>query len=343
MHIDSPSFKVGNLDIGKELSTKFIAEIGLNHDGKIEQAEKLIIEASKSGADIAKFQMIIPERLFAEYQENQFSGKGLIDFFKKYEFPDSWLPRLKKCCSQNNVEFLVTPFYEEAVDKLERIGVNAYKIASFELWHTPLLKKVKNTGKPIFLSTGMAEEDDLFKIYKLFGDYPLSLLHCVSLYPPKASELNLNIINRLSILYPDYIIGFSDHFPAYTSVISAVTLGARIIEKHFTLSNSLPGADHAISMLPDEFKKMVLEIKRLEKMLGSKIKVRQNSEKNAYKYGRRSIFCIKDIKKGQIITKEYIDFLRPGIGLKPEFFEKIENKKALRDINKNTPIKYGDF
>jgi len=335
-------FKFGKLLIGGP-STVFIAEIGLNHDGSIDQAEKMIEEASRAGADIAKFQMIIPERLFASYDTDDFSGKSLINFFKKYEFPNLWLPRLKKCCEKNNIEFLVTPFYEEAIEILERTGVYGYKVASFELWHTPLLKRIKSTGKPVFISTGMAEEDDLFKIYKLFGEYPLSMFQCISLYPPSPDDMNLLTIKRISELFPNYVTGFSDHSHELTAVISAVTLGAKIIEKHFTLDKQLPGADHAISLNPQEFSNMVNEVKKLERMFGIPLKTRQKSEINAYIYGRRSIFCIKDIKKGQKITAENIDFLRPGTGLKPEMWNIIEGRIASKDLKANNPINYGDF
>ena len=317
-----------------------IAEIGINHEGNIDIAFEMIKQAKWAGANAVKFQYFKPDRLFAPYKDKKFSGKNIINFFKKYEFGIEEFRRLKKYSDDLKIDFLVTPFFIEAVDELERLKLQAYKVASYELWHLPLLERIKKTNKRVFLSIGMADEGEIFKVFNFFGkDYPLTLLHCVSLYPPESHELNLNVIKRLKSLFP-YEVGYSDHYPDYFSAIIAVAKGASVIEKHFTLDNSKEGADHKISLTPLQFKEMFSKINLLKDMEGSEYKIRKGREEEAYLYGRRSIFAIKDIKKGERITKEKVDFLRPGVGISPWEWYKIENTIVNRNIKAYEPLKW---
>ncbi|MDD5092025.1 MAG: N-acetylneuraminate synthase family protein [Candidatus Wallbacteria bacterium] len=335
-------FRFGRYNIGRDQPVFFIAEIGLNHDGKLEQALKLIRAAAQSGAQAAKFQMIIPERLFSSYEEHGFSGKNLVDFFRRYSFADDWLPRLKTCCENEGVEFLVTPFYEEAVDVLECTGVGAYKIASFELWHGPLLAKVKATGKPVFLSTGMSNDEDIASACSLFGEYPLALLHCSSLYPPQPGEVNLLAISALLRSYP-CPVGFSDHFPGWNSVVAAVALGARVVEKHFTMDRSIKGADHAISLEPALFRTMVEQVREVEMMLGSGVKQRTGREEASFRYGRRSVFITSHVPAGSPVTDAAVDFLRPGVGMSPMDWPAAKGRIALFDLEPGHPLVSDDL
>lgn len=297
----------------------------------------MISSAAASGADAVKFQMIRPEELFSSTVNEKINGEELIRFFKKYSFPESWLKILKDRCGESGVEFLVTPFYLDAVDSLEQIDVRAYKVASFEMRWAVLLEKIKKTGKPVIVSAGMSSEKEICELNDFFTGYPLCIMHCVSLYPPEPDEMNLK---RISFIRDntEAVPGFSDHLPHSGAVTAAVALGARIIEKHFTLSKKLTGADHSISLEPADFRQMVEKVRELEKMLCMNEISSFKREASARVNGRRGIYAACDMEKGDVITAEKLDFLRPSTEFDPWDYKKLLGKKVSQDIKAGAPI-----
>jgi N-acetylneuraminate synthase/N,N'-diacetyllegionaminate synthase len=333
--------------IGENKPVFIIAEAGSNHDGKLEQAFKLIDVAKRSGADAVKFQTFLADKIVAKTRDRASyldklvsKDQSMHDIFKKLEMPREWLPELMAYCKQNDIMFLSTPFDEEAVEQLEKIDIAAYKIASFELVHIPLLKEVAKTGKPIILSTGMANlgdiEEALEAIYKE-GNEKVILMHCGINYPANFEDVHLRamLTMRQAFQLP---VGYSDHTSGITVPIAATALGACSIEKHFTLDRTLPGPDHPFALEPDELAAMVKGIRECEKTLGQPIKTTAESEKEMYTLGRRSIFAKTDIPKGTIITGDMLAVLRPGLGLMPKYMPIVIGRTAQKDIHADEPI-----
>lgn len=339
--------KIGNRLVGEGEPCFIIAEAGSNHDGKLEQAKQLIDIAADAGADAVKFQTFLADKIVAKTKERASYLDKLVskdetmhDIFKKLELPRKWLKELFDYAYSKGLIFLSTPFDEEAVDLLDEIGVKAFKVASFEIVHLPLLRHIAKKGKPIILSTGMANlsdiEEALETIYQE-GNEEVIVLHCGINYPLSFEDVNLRAMLTINQAF-QVLVGYSDHTMGITVPITAVALGSSVIEKHFTISRKLPGPDHPFAMEPNELKTMVQEIRNTEKALGSPIKRRTKSEEEMYKLGRRSIFAIKDIAKGKVITREDLAILRPGLGLHPRFLEEIIGRTAKVDIRKDDPI-----
>jgi len=339
--------KIGNRLIGEGEPCFIIAEAGSNHNGKLEQAKQLIDIAADAKADAVKFQTFLADKIVAKTKDRASYLDKLVnknetihDIFKKLELPRKWLKELFAYAESKELIFLSTPFDEEAVDLLDEIGVKAFKVASFEIVHLPLLRHIAKKGKPIILSTGMANlsdiEEALETIYQE-GNEQVIVLHCGINYPLSFEDVNLR--GMLTIKQAFQIsVGYSDHTMGITVPISAVTLGASVVEKHFTINRKLPGPDHPFALEPDELKSMVKEIRNTEKALGSPTKRRTKSEEEMYKLGRRSIFAIRDIAKGKTIEREDLAILRPGIGLHPRYLEKIMGRRTRVDIKKNEAI-----
>lgn len=326
-----------------------IAEAGSNHDRKFEQALKLIDIAVEAKADTVKFQTYSAEKIYSKktpkmsyLKKNELTkeGESIYDLIKRIEIPREWHKELYNYCEDKGIIFLSTPFDLKAVDELEDVGVKAYKIASFEITHIPLLEYVAKTGKPIILSTGMADLSDietaLEVIYKN-NNKKVILLHCAINYPPKYEDINLRAMDTMRQAF-QLPVGFSDHTLGITSDIAAVARGACVIEKHYTIDRTLPGPDHPFALEPDELKSMVQAIRDTEDALGSPIKKHTEAEEEMYKLARRSIVASCNIPKGTMITREMIDVKRPGYGIHPKMMDVVIGRPAKVNIEEDDII-----
>ncbi len=322
-----------------------IAEAGSNHDGKLKQAKQLIDVAASAGADAVKFQSFTADKIAARTKDSIVNidiagAKTLYELYKNLELPPDWLGELIDYAKEQSIVFLSTPFDEKAVDDLDELGIPAFKIASFELVHLPLLRHIARKGKPIILSTGMAnlcEIEEAINAILEEGNDKIILLHCGIGYPLDVEAVNLAAMDTLKQAFP-YPVGYSDHTIGVAIPFAAVSRGANVIEKHFTISRKLKGPDHPFAMEPDELMAMVRGIRDIEKAIGSQRKEVLERELIHYHRGRRSLFAKVNIPKGTIITIDMLTVLRPGIGLKPKYIEIIVGRKATVDIESQEPI-----
>lgn len=346
--------KIGNRYIGDNHACFIIAEAGSNHDRNFKKALKLIDIAALSGADAVKFQVFKAKSLYSRKTPSMSylkkekllkKGETVFDLLKSLEMPRLWLKDLSQYCKQKKIIFLATPFDLEAVEELEKINVAAYKIASFEITHFPLLESVGKTGKPIILSTGMADLEDIqtaLKVIYKTGNKKVVLLHCAINYPPKYEDLNLRAMDtmRNKFCLP---VGFSDHTLGITSDIASVARGASIIEKHFTLSRKASGPDHHFALEPPELKAMVDAIHDTEKSLGSGLKVHTKAEDEMYKLGRRSLVAACRIPKGAAIARKMLEVKRPGYGIPVKMMGELIGRIALVDIGEDDILNWKMF
>jgi len=326
-----------------------IAEAGVNHNGSLELAYKLIDIAVKAKADAIKFQTFNSKKLVsesaekAEYQKKT-TGKNetQFDMLKKLELSYNDFILISKRCIERDIEFISTPFDLDSVDFLNSIGVKTFKIGSGDLTNFLLLKKIAEKNKKIILSTGMSSMNEVKKsvdFIKKFSSNELIVLHCVSCYPTNKEDLNLNCIktmkNELNIP-----IGFSDHTKNEIASLYSVCAGAKYIEKHFTINKNMEGPDHRASLNPNELINFVKKIRECEIMLGNGIKkCTENEEKNK-KVVRRSLFFSKELKKGHIICDKDLIALRPNNGICASKFENIIGKELIQDVKMNSYVRY---
>lgn len=341
-------FKIGNKEIGEDSPAFIIAELSANHMNDFDIAVKTIEAIAESGADAVKFQTFTPDTItlncdneyFHIKQGTVWDGQLLYDLYEDAYMPWDWQPKLKKIAEDLGLIVFSSPFDKTSVDFLEDMDVPAYKIASFEITDIPLIKYVASKNKPIIISTGIAEKEDIELAIETClkeGNDKIAILKCTSSYPAPYEEINLKTIKDMEKTF-NTIVGLSDHTLGDEIAIAAVTLGAKIIEKHFILDKKLGGPDCEFSMEPQEFKKMVTAIRNTEKALGTvsynlSDKTRKNREFS------RSLFVVKNIKKGELITEENVRSVRPGFGLHPKYLEEVLGKKAKKDLEKGTPFK----
>lgn len=341
-------FKIGNKEIGDNNPTFIIAELSANHMNDFDIAVKTIEAIAESGADAVKFQTFTPDTItlncdneyFHIKQGTVWDGQLLYALYEDAYMPWDWQPKLKKIAEDLGLIVFSSPFDKTSVDFLEDMDVPAYKIASFEITDIPLIKYVASKNKPIIISTGIAEKEDIELAIETClkeGNDKIAILKCTSSYPAPYEEINLKTINDMEKKF-NTTVGLSDHTLGDEIAIAAVTLGAKIIEKHFILDKKLGGPDCEFSMEPQEFKKMVTAIRNTEKALGTvsynlSDKTRKNREFS------RSLFVVKNIKKGELITEENVRSVRPGFGLHPKYLEEVLGKKAKKDLEKGTPFK----
>ena len=331
-------------------SVYVIAEMSANHNGSIETAKEIIHAMKEAGADCVKVQTYTADTITMDCRNEYFlfkggtwDGQNLHDLYKQAYMPWEWQGELKKEAESIGLDFFSTPFDPTSVDFLESIDIPFYKIASFEVVDIPLIKKVAATGKPIIMSGGMAslaEIDEAVSVIKSYGN-DLALLKCSSAYPAVPEKMNLKTICHLRDTY-QVPVGLSDHSMGSVSAVTAVALGARIIEKHFCLSRELGGPDSSFSMEPDEFKQMVEDVQMAAKAVGE-VAYRVSEEEKSNYAVRKSIFVSKDIKKGEILTPDNIRVVRPGYGMSPKFYEEVLGRKAIRDIAFGEPLDMGMF
>ena len=325
----------------------FVAEISANHNGSLLHAKKLIKIAKRYGADAVKLQTYTPETMTIESNKLDFkitgglwNGKTLWNLYQKAQTPFEWHKELFDYAKKLKILCFSTPFDESAVDLLESLNCPFYKVASFEINHIPLIKKIAQTKKPIIISTGMAnlkEIDMAYKAAKKNGAKEIILLYCVSNYPSMISDFNFNNIRVLKQRY-NCRVGFSDHSIDNKVVAAAIAAGAEVIEKHIALESQKKGFDLAFSLKGKEIKDYAQVIKETSLMMGKEYFFRNKSENQSLQF-RRSIYAVSDIKKGERFNKKNIRIIRPGFGIHPVYFEKLINKKSPFDIKRQTPIK----
>lgn len=335
------TFKIANRLIGEGAPCFIIAEAGVNHNGDIKLAKKLIDVAVEAGADAVKFQTFQAEELVtetaekAEYQkETTGSKESQFAMIKKLELSDKNFKELFTYAQKKGIIFLSTPFDQGSVDLLDKLGVPAFKVGSGEITNFPLLKHIASKQKPVILSTGMSTLDEVIEAVEVIrkaGSKEIALLHCVSCYPARIEDTNLRAMETLRRKF-NLPVGLSDHTVGIHIPIAAVALGACVIEKHFTLDKNLPGPDHRASLEPDELKEMVVAIRHIERAQGDGIKRPTADEKETKKAARRSLVARTNIPAGTIITEDMLDIKRPGTGLEPKQINLVIGKKAKKNI-----------
>ena len=336
--------KIGNFDLEKK-GVYIIAELSANHNGSIEIAKDTIKAAKEIGANAIKLQTYTADTLTLNCKKEDFiisggtlwDGKSLYELYQEAYTPWEWHEELFQYARNIGIDIFSTPFDKTAVDFLEQFNPSAYKIASFEITDYDLIRYTASKGKPIIISTGIAtisEIQDVVNICREVGNDDIVLLKCTSAYPAPIEEANLKMIPNLAETF-GVISGFSDHTLGITAPIIATTLGAKVIEKHFILDKSIGGADADFSLDKQEFGNMIKAVRETEKMLG-KIDYTLTDKKKKSRQFSRSLYVAKDIKKGEIFTKENIRSVRPGYGTHPKYLKDILGKTATQDY------KFGD-
>lgn len=338
------NISIAGREIGPNQAPYIIAELSANHNGKLETALKIIEEAKKAGADAVKLQTYTADTITLDCDSEEFQihgglwdGKTLYQLYQEAHMPWEWHAPLFEHARKIGITIFSSPFDNTAVDLLESLNAPAYKIASFEAVDLPLIKYVASTGKPMIISTGMADAEEIQEAIvaaREGGCKDLAILHCVSGYPAPAEDYNLNIIPDMLQRF-GLVTGLSDHTIDNTTAIASVVLGASIIEKHFTLDRNGGGPDDSFSLEPLELAALCRDSKTAWAALGKVDYGRKSSEQANAKF-RRSLYFVKDLKAGDLITTDVIRSVRPGFGLAPKHLEKILGKKVNRDINANT-------
>ena len=347
---------IANKSLHNYCEPYIIAEIGANHNGDIELAKKIIIEAKECGADAVKFQSWTPDSLIAkeEFDRNQSYDDGdggkkhfgsLKEMVERYYLREEQHYELNSFCKSLDIHFCSSPFSKSEVDLLIKLDVPFLKIASMDINNYSLLNYVAKQGKPIIISTGMAslaEIDNAVKVIESNGNFQIILLHCISIYPPDYNDIHLNNIKMLQNTFK-YPIGFSDHTIGTSIPLASVALGACVIEKHFTLDKDLPGWDHQISADPKELKEIVVESKNIQKALGNFFRTVSEAEENKKSKFRRSIITARTINTGEIVSENDFVFKRPGTGINPNELNYVIGRKAKRNIKNDEVIRWEDF
>lgn len=341
-------FIVNGRRIGESAPVYMIAEMSGNHAGSLENAIKIIHAAKESGADCIKIQTYTPDTMTIDSDKDWFkiskgtwTGDTLYNLYQKAYTPWKWQARLKEEADKIGIDFLSTPFDKTAVDFLEDLGVNFYKIASFEVVDIPLIKYIAMKQKPIIMSTGNAtlgEIEDAVRAVRSQGNNQLCLLKCSSAYPAIPEDMNLKTIKHLSDTF-SVISGLSDHSLGSIAAVTSVAMGAKVIEKHFTISRQIENPDSSFSMEPQEFKQMVEDVRAAERAIGIVSYEPSEKEKESLIF-RRSIFVVENIKEGDVFTENNVRVIRPGYGLEPKYYDDVLGKKSLKDIERGTPLSW---
>jgi pseudaminic acid synthase len=344
----SQTIKFDDRLIGEDQPAYIIAEMSANHAGNKERALEIIKAAKDAGADCVKVQTYTPETMTLDSDKKWFKidmgtweGENLYSLYQKAYTPWEWQEDLKKEAERISIDFFSTPYENTAVDFLEDLGVEFYKVASFSITNIPFLKYLAKKNKPIIMSTGMAtlaEIDEAVRTIRNEGNDQLALLNCSSAYPSIPDDMNLKNIKNLKETFA-LPVGLSDHSLGSVAAVTSIAMGAKIIEKHFCLSREIENPDSSFSMEPDEFKKMVEDIRAAERAIGQ-VDYSVSEKEQESRIFRRSIFVTEDIKAGEELTDDNIKIIRPGFGLKPKHWDKVLGKKAVNKIKKGTPLSF---
>ena len=329
--------------------TYIIAEAGVNHNGSVDIAKRMIDAAVRAGADAIKFQTFVPEEIAcgdapkAEYQKRTTGSKGSqLDMLRRLALDNDAHRRLFGYCGRKRIAFLSSPFDMQSIDLLNSLGLSVFKIPSGEITNLPYLQKVGGLKKKVIMSTGMAVMEEIDKALKALtkagtAKRNITLLHCNTEYPTPFEDMNLLAMMAMKKRF-GVQVGYSDHTPGIEASVAAVALGAEVIEKHFTLDKKMKGPDHKASLEPKELAAMVAAIRNIEKALGNGIKRPSPSEIKNRAIARKSIVASRDIKRGEIFSKENITTKRPGTGLDPMAWNKVIGKKAKRNFRADEQI-----
>lgn len=344
--------KIRNNLISEASRVYIIAEMSANHLGDYNRAVEIIKQVKKAGADAVKLQTYTADtitldcdsELFQADKGGLWEGRTLYHLYQEAFTPWEWQLPLMEYAQSIGLDCFSSPFDFTAVDFMEKIKMPAYKVASYEINDIPLIRKIAKTGKPILISTGIAQLSDIelaLSTCKEEQNENVILLKCTSAYPCPYEAMNLHLIPNMKETF-ECIVGISDHTLGSEVTLGAVALGAKVVEKHVTLKRADGGPDAAFSMEIEEFAQMVSQIRNLEKALGRATYELTQKQKNGRK-GSRSLFAVKDIKKGELLTPENIRSIRPGVGLHTKYYEELLGKKAVIDIKKGTPMSFGLF
>lgn len=342
--------KIGERWVGDGEPCYIVAEAGSNHNASFEQALRLIDVASEAGADAVKFQHFKAAKLYPQSAGKSVylkTPRSIYEIIREMEMPDEWIPRLAEYCCTQGIAFLSTPFDEQSADLLEPY-VPAYKVASYEMTHVPLLRHLARKGKPLIISTGTAMLDEVLHAVDVVlkeGNREIVLLQCTASYPTPLEAMNVRALVTIRQA-TGCLTGLSDHSSdPIIAPIAAAALGACVIEKHFTLSNRLPGPDHQFAVEPQGLRELVRCVRAVEKVLGHGRKETLPVEAELHSFARRSIFAVRDISPGELITRENIAVLRCGklgFGLHPDHYDALLNRRAVRLIRKESVITFED-
>ena len=339
--------KIGNRFVGGDAPTFIVAEVSANHLQDFERAKAIIKAAADAGADAVKLQTYTADTITLDCDNDYFQitqgtiwdGTTLHKLYQEAYTPWEWQPELLKYANELGMECFSSPFDHTAVDFMEEMNMPAYKIASFEINDIPLIRKIAKLGKPVIFATGIAYLEDIERalaVCKEEGNEQVVLLKCTSQYPSPYEAMNLKVIPNMAEVF-DCITGLSDHSMGCTVAVASVALGAKMVEKHLTLSRADGGPDAEFSMEPAEFKQMVDEIRIVEKALG-KVTYELTKQQVRSREDGRSLFVVKDVKEGEVFTDENVRSIRPNFGLHTMHYDAVIGKKAKADIAKGTPL-----
>lgn len=345
------TFKIGSHKVGNQHKPFIIAEMSGNHNQSLDRALKLVKAAADAGADALKLQTYTADTITINHRGGLFEidnpdslwkGKNLYELYQEAYTPWEWHQEIFDYAKSLGMLAFSSPFDETAVDFLEDLNVPAYKIASFESNHFPLLKKVAQTGKPILISSGTSKINELYEsiqYLKANGAKDIIIFKCTSTYPATPENTNLRTIPVFQSIFPDCIIGLSDHTLGIGASVAAVALGARVIEKHFTLNRTEGGVDSDFSLEPQELKALVTETERAFLALGNVQLDTQKSEEKSLQF-KRSIYVVEDIEAGTPFTPDNIRVIRPGDGMEPKHYPDILGKAANKNLAKGSPLNW---
>lgn len=346
--MNDPKIVIAGREISRQQPPYVIAELSANHNGKLEIALKIIEEASRAGADAVKLQTYRPDTITLDSDADEFKIKGglwdgrtLYELYEEAHMPWEWHKPLFEHSRKIGIPIFSSPFDSTAVDLLEDLNAPAYKIASFEAVDLPLIRYVAATGKPMIISTGMADADEIQEAITAARDggcQQLAILHCVSGYPAPAGDYNLRIIGDMIERF-GLVTGLSDHTLDNTTAIASVVLGASIIEKHFTLDRNGGGPDDSFSLEPADLAALCRDSKTAWNALGMVDYGRKSSEQGNAQF-RRSLYFVKDMKAGDVITEDCVRSVRPGYGLAPKYFDKVMGLRLRNCVKKHTPVSW---
>ena len=341
--------KINNTIISKDSPCYIIAEMSANHNGNFENAVELIKQCKEAGADAIKLQTYTADTITIDcnneyFQINQgtlWDGRVLYDLYKEAYTPWDWQPKLKKIADDLGITLFSSPFDKTAVDFLEKMDVEAYKVASFEITDIPLIEYIASKNKPVIMSTGISTLADIelaINACKKVGNNDVILLKCTSAYPAPYEEINLNTMKNMSETF-NVVTGLSDHSLGIEIPVAAVALGAKVIEKHVTLKRSNGGVDSEFSLEPHELKAMIQAIRNTEKALGI-VTYELSAKSIKSREFSRSLFIVKDVLSGESLTDENVRSIRPGYGMHPKYLSDVLGKVATMDMKKGTPLKW---
>jgi sialic acid synthase SpsE len=345
--------RIGNKTLGQGHPAYLIAEIGANFDHDIEKAKDLIRAAKKAGADCAKFQSFLADRIvsgkgFASMQLKGVHGswgRPVEEIFREAEFPREWHAEIAEYCAKIGIDFSTSPYDFPAVDLCAELDVPYIKIGSGEItWHE-MLEYIARKNKPMFLATGdatMSEIDEALTVIESTGNNNLVLMQCITNYPSKIESANINVLKNYETAFR-ILTGYSDHSPGIVVALGAVALGAVVIEKHFTLNKKDKGPDHPHSMDVNEFETMARSIRELEDAMGTSRKFQVEEEAETIIVQRRSLYAKRDIPQGKVIEEDDLDVLRPALGIYPKYKPMVIGRTAKSSVEKGMPIHWEHF